>query len=97
MSTQQNLDITDMGTYLGKIAAKLMKEGNALQALARILYESGDDNLNIINAFGGEIISLGEQLLSSRNHLCQKCLLKEVKIMLSFNNSSPGEAAKESD
>ncbi len=38
-------------------------------------------NLNITKTFGGEIISLGEQLLASRKCLCQKCLLQEVKIM----------------
>ncbi len=93
----ENLDITDMGTYLGKIAARLLKEGSSLQALAGIWYEKGDDNLNITKTFGGEIISLGEQLLASRKCLCQKCLMQEVKIILSFNNNSPGEAAKEGD
>ena len=94
---EDQLDITDMGTYLGMIAAKLSKEGNALQALARIWHEKGNENLNIINTFGGEIINLGEQLLSSRNHLCKKCLLQEVKIILNFGSSNSPAEEKEAD
>ncbi len=57
-------EITDMGTYLGRIGSRLDKEGNALQALARMW---GDDNQNIVRTFGADIIDLGEQLLAMKN------------------------------
>ena len=93
MIDQVDTDITDLGTYLGKIARRLIKEGDSLQALAGIWYEKGNDN--IVRTFGGDIASLGELLLALRNRLCQKCMMQEVKIILNFGSSnSPAEEKK---
>ncbi len=54
----------------------------------------GEDDLNIVGTFGGDIIELGEQLLALRKRLCQRCMMQEVKIILGFDNSPEG--AKES-
>jgi hypothetical protein len=76
------VDESDLGSYLGMIGAKLSKDGYSLQALAGIWYGKGEDKLNIVKSFGGDLIDMGEQLLALRNRLCQKCMLQEVKIFL---------------
>ena len=83
MIDQVDTENTDMGTYLGRIGSSLTKEGHSLQALARMW---GEDNQNIVSAFGADIIDLGEQLLELRKRLCKKCKLQEVKVILSFND-----------
>ena len=85
------IEITDMGTYLGRIGSRLSKEGQSLQALARMW---GEDNQNIVSAFGADIIDLGEQLLAMRKCLCKKCKLQEVRVQIVFNDSSDENAEK---
>ncbi len=91
MIDQVDTENTDMGTYLGRIGSRLAKEGNSLQALARMW---GEDNQNIVSAFGADIIDLGEQLLAMRKCLCKKCKLQEVKVKIVFNDSSDENAEK---
>jgi hypothetical protein len=86
---QYQIDGSDLGSYLGTIGAKLVREGYSLQALAGIWYGKGEDNLNTIKSFGGDLIDMGEQLLALRGRLCQKCLLQEVKIFLHVGPDDP--------
>jgi hypothetical protein len=86
------VDATDMGTYLGTIGAKLIREGYSLQALAEIWYGKGEDNLNTIKNFGRDMIDMGEQLTVLRNQLCQNCMLKEINIFLHVgSDDSPAD------
>ena len=82
---------TDMGTYLGRIGARLAKEGHSLQALARMW---GEDNQSIVRTFGADIIDMGEQLLELRKRLCKKCKLLEVRVKIVFNDSTDENAEK---
>ncbi len=91
MTDQVDTEITDVGTYLGRIGSRLDKEGNALQALARMW---GEDNQSIVRTFGADIIDMGEQLLELRKRLCKKCKLQEVKVKIVFNDSSDENAEK---
>ena len=91
MTDHVDTEITDVGTYLGRIGSRLDKEGNALQALARMW---GDDNQSIVRTFGADIIDLGEQLLAMKKCLCKKCKLQEVKVKIVFNDSSDENAEK---
>ena len=79
------LDSTDIGTFLGKIARKLVKEGTSLEALADKWFDEGN-NQNTIRQFGIDTGVLGEQLLALRNQICQECLLKPVKILINFKS-----------
>jgi hypothetical protein len=87
------VDESDLGSYLGMMGAKLVKEGHSLQALAAMWYGGEeDDNVNIVKSFGGDLIDMGEQLSALRSRLCQNCILQEVKIFLHVGpDDSPAE------
>ena len=79
---------TDLGTFLGRIAYRLNKEGNALQALAKMWFEDeGEEKRKILEQSGIDTNYLGEQLLALRNQLCQTCMLRSVSIQMCFINS----------
>ncbi len=79
------LDRSDIGTFLGKIARKLNKEGSSLEALADKWFDEGN-NRSTIRQFGVDTVVLGEQLLAIRNQICQDCQLKPVSIFMNFKS-----------
>jgi hypothetical protein len=78
------LDRTDVGTFLGKIARRLTKEGGSLEVLADKWFDEGESR-DTVRSFGADIAILGEQLLAIRNQICQTCQLKPVNITMNFN------------
>jgi hypothetical protein len=87
----QVYDRTDVFTFLGDIAHRLVKEGDALRALAEGWFEAGAEDRQTLVCCGVDISRLGQQLLVLRGQLCQACATKEVMEVLSF-----GPVAKES-
>ena len=77
------VDESDVGSYLGMMGAKLIREGNSLQALSVMWHGRGeDDSVDIVKSFGADLIDMGEQLLALRSRICQKCMLQEIRIFL---------------
>ena len=80
------LDHTDWGTFLGRIARKLTKEGNSLEAIADKWFDDGERR-NVLRSFSIDVIVLGEQLLAIRDQICQTCQLKPVNVFMNFTHN----------
>ncbi len=90
MDKQYDTEIqTDLGTFLGRIAYRLLKEGNSLQALAKMWFEDeGEEKRKILEQSGIDLSIWGEKLLAIRDRLCQNCKLQPVSIFMSFDDGS---------
>jgi hypothetical protein len=87
-------ECTDLETFIGKIGHRLIKEGISLQALAEMWFDKGDEKLTVTRQHGIDLNDIGEQLLSVKSRLCQRCKLQEVRVRLVFNDSSDENAEK---
>ncbi len=94
---EDKLEVSDLGTFLGWISHKLSKEGHALQALAEMWFDKGEDKFSTIRQQGIDISHLGEKLQILRNQLCRNCMLKEVVITIYIGTSDSPKKAKETD
>lgn len=87
---------TDLGTFLGRIAYQLNKEGNSLQALAMMWFEDeGEEKRKILGQSGIDLSIWGEKLLAIRDRLCQECKLQSVSIIISFSSDNKFTDKKE--
>jgi hypothetical protein len=82
----QVYDRTDIFTFLGDISHKLVKEGDALRALADGWFTEKTEDRQTLTCCGVDVARLGRQLLVLREHLCQPCATKELAEVLSFKN-----------
>jgi hypothetical protein len=94
---EDKLEVTDMGTFMGRVAYKLSKEGHALQALADMWFNKKEDKFFVIRQQGIDIGHLAEELLLLRNQLCKDCMLKEVAVTIHIDSSDSPKKAKEVD
>ncbi len=74
----QVYDRTDVFTFLGDIAKKLLKEGECLHALADSWFDKNTDENDCLALSSQDIARLGRQILVLREHLCQACATQEV-------------------
>ncbi len=85
---------TDLETFIGKIGYRLIKEGDSLQALAEMWFDRGDEKLSVTRQYGIDLTDIGEQLLSLKSRLCQRCKLQEMRVVLVFDGSADENAEK---
>ena len=88
------IDVTDLGTFLGRIARCITKEGTSLEALADKWLDIGEIQ-TAFKQMGIEMSIWGEQLQTLKNKLCQTCKLRQVSIFVSFDDSDEPEKARD--
>ena len=93
MESKFEMDRLDLSAFLCELGNRLKKEGDGLQALAKIWFNEVGDEYFCLQQTGIDISNMAKQLLFLRQQLCDNCKMKDVSTFLTVEESKPEEKA----
>ncbi len=77
---QELLDVSDLGTYIGRIGRRILLRGEMLRSIGHMWFEGDcEESRVMMEEMGLELNQIGQQLKLLRDQLCHRCEMLQVE------------------